>query len=138
MSLEQAVQENTAAVRALIAALAGSTIASAANENVAQPDAAKPTKPKAVKTEAAPAPAPVDIAKDAYTPPTPDYDKEVAPLLTKVLKAGGRQTLMSLFGRFKVANGGQLKAEQYAQVIADCGATLEALEITAANAAQAA
>lgn len=128
MSLEQAIRENTEAVRELIAALGKTNPVSApaASEAVAQPapapapapaPKAAPAKAKpapAAKAEepVAPAPAPAPVAEPAipYT--------DVATAVTDLAKAKGRQAAVDLLASFGVARATELKVEQYASVIA--------------------
>ena len=122
MSLEQAIRENTEAVRELIAALGStnSVFAPAANEAVAQPAPA----PKAAPAKAKPAPAPK--AEEPVVPapaPAPAAEPaipytDVATAVTDLAKAKGRQAAVDLLASFDVARATELKAEQYASVIA--------------------
>ena len=124
MSLEQAIRENTEAVRELIAALGStnSVFAPAANEAVAQP--APAPAPKAAPAKAKPAPAPK--AEEPVVPapaPAPAAEPaipytDVATAVTDLAKAKGRQAAVDLLASFDVARATELKAEQYASVIA--------------------
>ena len=126
MSLEQAIRENTEAVRELIAALGStnSVFAPAANEAVAQPAPAPAPAPKAAPAKAKPAPAPK--AEEPVVPapaPAPAAEPaipytDVATAVTDLAKAKGRQAAVDLLASFDVARATELKAEQYASVIA--------------------
>lgn len=124
MSLELAIQENTAAIRELIAAL---TVSSAAQVTLLA-EATAPAKPapakKAVKAEPAPAPAPEIKAEEPVAPaPAPAAEpaipySNVATAVTELAKTKGRQAAVDLLTSFGVAKATELKAEQYGAVIA--------------------
>lgn len=102
--LEEALKENTAAVRDLIAALskAGLPVATVAQTSAA-PAAVKPVDPPAAAT---PAPAPQTAANDkVYTA------EDAAAITPKLAKAIGREKTIELLAEFKVARAGELKAD---------------------------
>ena len=141
MSLEVAIQENTVALRDLLAAIK-------ANATVAAPvpavkEAAAPSgKPKATSAEkaATPAPTPRTAAEaeaaapekkaeqSATTPPaaaspaTPKADaptyQDAATAITKLSREKGRDTAVALLAKFGAANLKEVKPEQFADVIA--------------------
>lgn len=124
MSLEQAIRENTEAVRELIAALGStnSVSAPAASEAVAQPAPAPKAAPAKAKPAPAPkaeepvVPAPAPAPAPAAEPAIPYTD--VATAVTDLAKAKGRQAAVDLLASFDVARATELRAEQYASVIA--------------------
>jgi trans-aconitate methyltransferase len=126
MSLEAALQENTAVMRELIARLtAGSTTAVTmpASEYVATLDAAEtkaedlPITKRTDKAETKPAADATEVI---------DYEKEVRPVLVKVSTTKGRDPLIALLAQFKVTKGDQLKPAQFGDVIAAANELLAA------------
>lgn len=136
MSLEIALQENTAAIRELIAAIQSGAVPAVAT-NVEAPAAKKSAA--AVKeaassgqknTKAAdPAPTAEEPAKseaaDTRATEQPTYD-QVAKAITTLAKAKGRDVAVGLLKRFGVAKGPDLMPEQYADALA--AATAELVE----------
>lgn len=134
MSLEIALQENTAAIHALIAAIQSGAVPAAA-VNVEAPAAKKSAA--AVKEAASsgqkntkvadPAPTAEEPAKSeaAGTRATeqPTYD-QVAKAITALAKAKGRDVAVGLLKEFGVAKGPDLKPEQYADALAAATAKL--------------
>lgn len=132
MSLEQTIGELVAAVRentAALVALANSqkTFAegktepaeqkkpTAAKEAINQAlDAAKEAKAKKEADAAAAAAA----ANKADETKALDYDKDIAPALTAFLKKHGRDAFGSLLSPFGAKKGGEIKANDYAAVLA--------------------
>lgn len=127
MSLEEAIRENTVAVRDLIAALRTGTAAPA-------PEApAKPAKGKAAKVEAQvaeqnaeasaselPEPAFLKGATNKFEEPRQAANEPVALPYDDVknavlayVKAGYRQQVVDTLGEFKVDRADQLKPEKY-------------------------
>lgn len=134
MSLEQAIQENTAAIKALIAALGtGATsqpAAPAETTPVEEPKAdAKPTKEK---KQSAPAATPEQ--KDDAAAVTDEPASEAAPVIyddcaasvTKLAKTKGRPAAVALLGEFGLKNlqDAKDKPEVLAQVKAAADAAL--------------
>lgn len=129
MSLELAIQENTNALRDLIARLS-TTSATAINmtgaEYVAKIDATVTDKVEAKKpatTQTAPETKAATTAPAAESPSEPvaaiDYTKDVKPLLLKVSTSKGRDALVALLTKFGVAKGDQLPADKLGNVIAE-------------------
>ena len=139
MSLEQAIQENTAAIRELIAALgAGNTGKPAAETaTVEEPKAEKPAKEK---KQSAPAATPESKAGDvAAADPEPEasaqqdeapavvsYD-ECAASITKLAKGKGRSAAVEVLGEFglKTLQDAKDKPEVLAKVKAAADTALE-------------
>lgn len=121
MSLEQALADNTAAVKALHAHLAGAPAATPLSAKLDKVEAkiaetAKPapkTEPK--KTAAAPAP-----KADAV-----DYEKVRAAVLA-LCAAKGKPAGLAVLAEFGVEKATELKAEQYAEALAALEAALAA------------
>jgi pyruvate/2-oxoglutarate dehydrogenase complex dihydrolipoamide acyltransferase (E2) component len=103
MSLEQAIQENTAAIKALIAALGtGATSQAAApaeTTTVEEPKAEKPTKEKKQSAPAATPESKEDTAAAADEPAPVSYD-DCAQSVTKLAKSKGRPAAVALLGQF--------------------------------------
>ena len=121
MSLEQAIQENTAAIRELIAALGtGATSQAAApveTATVEEPKAEKPTKEKKQSAPAA-TPESKEEAAAAADEPTPVSYDDCAQSVTKLAKAKGRPAAVALLGHFglKTLQDAKDKPELLAQV----------------------
>ena len=103
MSLEQAIQENTAAIKALIAALGtGATSQAAApaeTATVEEPKAEKPTKEKKQSAPAATPESKEEAAAAADEPAPVSYD-DCAQSVTKLAKSKGRPAAVALLGQF--------------------------------------
>ena len=122
MSLEDALNKNSAAVAELTAALLqhiannpGKGAMPAADAAKEEPKNEKPTKAtKAPKEEKAPAP---EIK--AEEPATLDLEKDIKPLAVKVASEKGRDMLVALLNRMgcKVGKTSELKTEQYAEFV---------------------
>lgn len=103
--LEKLIEANTTALIALTAALTAS----------------RPTTD-------APGPA----AKQPAEPPKPtstgalDYEKDVKPLVLRLAKEKGRDTVLGVLGEFKIAQANLLKPEQYGDFITACNKALAA------------
>lgn len=128
MSIELALQENTAALKALFALFskAGIPAPSAATPTPA-PQAAAPVpvakeEPIATPAEVSAAPA----AKESAPTDALDYNKDVKPLLVKVSTAKGREALVGLLQKFGVAKGDQLPQDKLAAVVAEANTLLAA------------
>jgi hypothetical protein len=142
MSLEVAIQENTAALRELIARLTSGSqtaVTMTGAEYVEKLDKpAADTKAKEGKTEPWPFPnakpgSPGDKinkaqadAKAKTEAPTLDYVKDVKPLLLKVSASKGRDALVSLLNEFGVDKGDKLPADKLPEVVAQVNELLAA------------
>ena len=129
MSLEQAIQENTAAIKALIAALGtGATSQAAApaeTATVEEPKAEKPTKEKKQQAPAATPESKDEVAPAADEPAPVSYD-DCAQSVTKLAKSKGRPAAVALLGQFdlKTLQDAKDKPELLAQVKAAADAEL--------------
>ena len=129
MSLEQAIQENTAAIKALIAALGtGATsqvAAPAETATVEDPKAEKPTKEKKQSAPAATPESKEGAAAAADEPAPVSYD-DCAQSVTKLAKSKGRPAAVALLGQFdlKTLQDAKDKPELLAQVKAAADAEL--------------
>lgn len=124
MSLEATIQENTAAIRELIAAIAkglpvtGAQVAAVVAE--APAEVAK-EKPPAPKTEAkAETPAPAEEAPKLAT-----YE-DVRKAINDLAKAKGRDAVVGVLGQFGAAKGPDVKPEQYAAFVVAAHEAIEA------------
>ena len=129
MSLEQAIQENTAAIRELIAALGkgapSQAAAPAETATVEDPKAEKPTKEKKQSAPAATPESKEDAAAAADEPAPVSYD-DCAQSVTKLAKSKGRPAAVALLGQFdlKTLQDAKDKPELLAQVKAAADAEL--------------
>ena len=129
MSLEQAIQENTAAIKALIAALGtgapSQAAAPAETATVEEPKAEKPTKEKKQSAPAATPESKEDTAAAADEPAPVSYD-DCAQSVTKLAKSKGRPAAVALLGQFdlKTLQDAKDKPELLAQVKAAADAEL--------------
>ena len=129
MSLEQAIQENTAAIKALIAALGtGATSQAAApaeTATVEEPKAEKPAKEKKQQAPAATPESKAEAAAAADEPAPVSYD-DCAQSVTKLAKSKGRPAAVALLGQFdlKTLQDAKDKPELLAQVKASADAEL--------------
>ena len=129
MSLEQAIQENTAAIRELIAALGkGAPSQAAAPTETATVEEPKVEKPAKEKKQLAPAATPESkeeaaAAADDHAPVS--YD-DCAQAVTKLAKTKGRPAAVALLGQFdlKTLQDAKDKPELLAQVKAAADAEL--------------
>ena len=129
MSLEQAIQENTAAIRELIAALGkGAPSQAAAPTETATVEEPKVEKPAKEKKQQAPAATPESkeeaaAAADDHAPVS--YD-DCAQAVTKLAKTKGRPAAVALLGQFdlKTLQDAKDKPELLAQVKAAADAEL--------------
>jgi len=149
MSLENAIIENTAAIRELVAAILTSANSnrefasaaaravplaevgkeekkpSTAKEAIDQATAAAKAAAEKKKAEAAAAAAKKDEKTDDAKPL--DYEKDVKPELVKFAQAKGKPALAELLKGFGVAKGDQLKGDQFAEVLAKIASDDESL-----------
>ena len=129
MSLEQAIQENTAAIRDLIAALGkGAPSQAAAPAETATVEEPKVEKPAKEKKQQAPAATPksMEEAAPAADEPAPVSYDDCAQAVTKLAKTKGRPAAVALLGRFdlKTLQDAKDKPELLAQVKAAADAEL--------------
>jgi hypothetical protein len=115
MSLEIAIQENTAAIRELIAIMAGG------KQVEVQVKEEKPVKAEVKKAAPAPkaeAPAPkaeepkAEAVKETAIPYT-----DVAAAVVELAKVKGRDAAVKVLAEFGVSKATELKPEQYAEAI---------------------
>ena len=129
MSLEQAIQENTAAIKALIAALGtGATSQAAAtveDPKVEDPKVETPAKEKKQQAPAATPESKDEVAPAADEPAPVSYD-DCAQSVTKLAKTKGRPAAVALLGQFdlKTLQDAKDKPELLAQVKAAADAEL--------------
>lgn len=124
MSLEQAVIDNTSALRDLIARLATSPTALHMSATEFLQDHNKPTESAKVEevkkpVEKTPATSKPEAGQDSPEAATLDYEKQVKPFLVKVSQEKGRDTLIALLDKFGVKKGDQLPAAKLAAVLAN-------------------
>ena len=127
MSLEQALAENTAAVRELIAALKNSPlpvsfaepvkVAAAPVEEKPKAEAKKPVE-KAVVTEPAATPTTAEVSaapesKASESEPAPSLE-EVTVAFKALVGTKGRDAAIELLAEFGAARLGELPADKYA------------------------
>jgi|GEM_PF-6048328 hypothetical protein len=123
MSLEQALAENTAALRELIATLKPCNAASTATAEVVQATAPKP------ETKAAPASEPTQTASASSASSSTESTQaaatgveyvQIQKLVPQIAKTPeGTEKVVALFGRYGVKRGPELKPEQYDAFYAD-------------------
>lgn len=139
MSLETAIEANTAAIHELIAVMGAQKEALAPAtptkdggggkpSRAAKPDGSAPTPPTAEvagaapgKTGAASLPSAGSVAADApaLTAATePLTYNDVKPLILKINTAKGREAATAALAKFGVSRGPELKPEQYAEFVA--------------------
>lgn len=118
MSLELALQQNTAAINTLIELLKGGAIpAPAPAEDVAMPDPAPAKKAKAKKEE--PAPAPVEEKAEAPQAEVITYDMAAKPLIA-VGSKHGRAKVMEILKPWNTTSLKGVPPEDYNAVICAC------------------
>lgn len=129
MSLEQAIQENTAAIRELIAALGKGAPSQAAapveTATVEEPKVEKPAKEKKQQAPAATPESKEEAAPAADEQAPVSYD-DCAQAVTKLAKTKGRPAAVALLGQFdlKTLQDAKDKPELLAQVKAAADAEL--------------
>lgn len=123
MSLEQALAENTAAIRELIAALSTNPVAAPAPapeetrkpETVAvadaEPEKKKPEAKKETEKEKTPEPAPENA------PEQPTY-QETAAAITKLSRAKGREAAVAVLQSFGAEKLPEVDPSQFSAVLA--------------------
>ena len=125
MTLEAAIQENTAAVRDLIAAI---------NAQAAGGTAVKVTNTTTKTTKAAttsPVPAPAEKAKEpaAPAPAATDSDvtyQEASKAVIGLKNAKGRDAAVAVLAQFNAKNLQEVKPEDFAAVVKACQEAAEA------------
>lgn len=105
--LEEAIKENTATLKQLIAALQAGAAA-------------------AVPARAAAAPKPAADKPATSSSAALDYEKDVKPLALRVAKDKGREALVEILKGFKVAQANLLKPEQFGEFVKSCNTALSA------------
>lgn len=110
MSLEQAIAENTAAMRELIAVLASAKAAPAA--------AAVEPAPKKPAAKAAEKPAEAPKAEPKANPQTGVDYAPVGAAITAYAAANGRDATLAKLAELGVKSGKELKPDQYAAALA--------------------
>ena len=129
MSLEQAIQKNTAAIKALIAALGTGAASQAAapveTATVEEPKVEKPAKEKKQQAPAAMPESKEEVAPAADEQAPVSYD-DCAQAVTKLAKTKGRPAAVALLGQFdlKTLQDAKDKPELLAQVKAAADAEL--------------
>ena len=142
MSLELALEKNTAAIEKLIAILANPQVVVAATEEAEAPAEApkakrarKEAKPEAPAGEPAaeqPAPSPETGASDASetaAAAAPTEAKQItyteaSAAVVKLANTRGRKAAVYVLASFGAKTLGDVKASRYADVIAECEAVL--------------
>lgn len=111
MSLEATIQENTATMKELIAALQASSKATVKESGK------KPEATKAETAQSAAAPASTPAARDAETSTSTEVSLDT--LKAHFLKLAGkkREDAVKVLSHFKVARLTELKAEHYAEAL---------------------
>lgn len=129
MSLEATIQENTQAIRELIAALANGVTPTAAQVAAVATEAAPAVEPKAekakakVEPKAEPAPAP----EPESFPDTPGYSyQDAAAAITKLSRTKGRDAAVALLYRFKASKLPDVQPDQFAEIIEAANAAMGA------------
>lgn len=123
MSLEIALQENTATLKELIGALQSmgkpeSIPVTAARKPAPKAEALAAEKPAPSVEEKAPALDTKVVAEPASEASPLDYDKDVKPRIL-LLAGKDRQAVVEVLGRFGVTTAKDLQPDQYAQAIED-------------------
>lgn len=137
MSLEVAIQENTNAIRALIAALANGVPTTAA-QVAAVVTEAKPEKAAKKETAKAEPKAEAQAAATAETTQAAEAEKALhghannpadaptyqatADAVTKLARTKGREAAVAVLTKFGASKLPDVKPEQFAAVIAECEA----------------
>lgn len=133
MSLESAIQENTTAMRELIAALmssraiAADAVARAAADaiQVREPAAEKePAAELAAKTAGAAAPTPPPAAADSSQAKPVTYD-DVKTAVLELIKKKGRDAAADVLSRFGVQKAPDLREEHYSEAVEMCKRVIE-------------
>lgn len=130
MSLELAIEKNTAAVNALAEVIGKAKLS------------AHPEQPSKAATKAQDAPAPAKVptpeavaanaAAEAAKAAAPDYEKVVNPLILKCAQVTTKATAISILGTFTsvdgkpCSNGKHVKPEDYSALMVKLNAAIDA------------
>ena len=126
MTLEAVIQENTSAIRALIAAMAQGL------PSMATPIAPIVTAPKAKKEkpqatlDKADIPAPATPSPAIDTPAAGATYDDVKSAIVKLSGLKGRDSVLDVLGQFDATKGPDLKPEQFADFITQANAAMAA------------
>lgn len=117
MSLEVAINENTQAIRELIAALAKGQTPTAAQVQAVREEVTQAEKPKA-KAEPKPAPEASAPTPAETFPDTPGVTyQDAAAAITKLSRTKGRDAAVALLYRFKASKLPDVQPDQYFEII---------------------
>lgn len=117
MSLEVAINENTQAIRELIAALAKGQTPTPAQVEAVREEIAQVEKPQAkAKPEPAPEPKPEPTAETFPDTPSVTY-QDAAAAITKLSRTKGRDAAVALLYRFKASKLPDVQPDQYFEII---------------------
>lgn len=133
MSLEIAIQENTAAIRALIAAISNGIpttaqqVAAVVEEVKAEAPAKaekkiKPEKAEAPKVEQAATPEPKEEAAPAADDAPEVTYQDAAAAITALSKTKGRDAAVALLKKFGASKLPEVKPEDFAAIVAEAQA----------------
>ena len=126
MTLEAAIQENTSAIRALIAAMTqGQPSTGEPNSAIVTPPKTKKEKPP-VTVDYAEATAPVTPSPAMDTAATDATYDDVKNAIVKLSGQKGRDQVVALLSQFDAAKGPDLKPEQFAGFLAQANAAMAA------------
>ena len=125
MSLEAVIQENTNALRDLIAQLQAAQVPSAIKvaETVVQAAKESSKEPEAAKAEVKAQPKPEKANDNSASEVTIDMVKKAT---TDLAKAKGRDAAVAVLAQFDAKNANDVKVERYADYIAAASAAQEA------------
>lgn len=134
MSLEQAIEKNTAALNVLNETLGRAKLMAhpeqpgkTATKPEAAPAAAKVPTPEAVAAKA---------ASEAAAAAAPDYQKVVNPLILECAKVTTKAATLAILGGFTTtegapcANGKQVKPEDYASLVQRLRAAIASVSVS--------
>lgn len=125
MSLEVAINENTQAIRELIAALAKGQTPTPAQVEAVREEIAQVEKPQAkAKPEPAPEPKPEPTAETSAPTPAETFPdtpsvtyQDAAAAITKLSRTKGRDAAVALLYRFKASKLPDVQPDQYFEII---------------------
>ena len=135
MSIEQALAENTAALRDLIARLTASPTAVVMtateflqdhNKGAPAPLVEEVKKPVVSQAAETPAASSATVTESPSETAALDYTKDIKPILIKVSKDKGRDALIALLSKFGVFKGDELPVAKLNAVLADANELLAA------------
>ena len=121
MSLETTIQENTQAIRELIAALAHGITPTAAQVAAVTGTPASESPPAKAKT----APKAEPALEPESPPDTPSY-MDAAAAITKLSRTKGRDAAVALLYRFKASKLPEVQPDDYAEIIEAANAAMGA------------